>query len=177
MAKKRPVKRARGRFRSPLKGTYNFRLLRGGIVIAESKFENLITHAGWEYLASAGLANTPAVSATWHMGLINNAGSPALDLTDEMSSHAGWTEWTSYDEANRILVDWAAVGFGGASTLETDTTCDFTISASGTLYGAFIADENTKSGATGILFSEGGFSAPLNVVDNDVVQVGYTLSR
>ena len=94
-----------------------------------------------------------------------------------MSGHPGWTEWTSYDEANRITIDWAAVAAGGPSTLETDTTCNFTISATGTLYGGFIADENTKSGATGILFAQGGFSAPLNVQDDDVVQVGYSLAR
>lgn len=109
---------------------------------------------------------TPAgsPSSNWYIGLIDNGGS--VSENDTMSSHAGWSEFTNYDEATRPAIAFSAASAGNKST---SAASSFTINATGEVDGAFIVNQNTKSGTTGIVFSAGTFTgAP--------VASGYTLN-
>src|SRR5690554_1491510 len=59
--------------------------------------DNIVVTAGLNKVLDATF-KTGLSTPAWYVGL-KNTGSPAAG--DTMSSHAGWTENTSYDEANR----------------------------------------------------------------------------
>lgn len=98
----------------------------------------------------------------WYVGLIDNTSFTALAAADTMSSHAGWQELASYSEATRPL--WTPNSATGGAISHTDTI-DFSINASATVKGTFITSVNTKSGATGILWST-GLMASANAMSN-----------
>jgi hypothetical protein len=90
-----------------------------------------------------------------------------------MASHAGWTEAVPYSNANRP--QWTC-GAAATRAITNASTVDFTINASATLKGLFITTDNTKSGATGTMWSEAAFSSTVTVANGDTLKVTYTLS-
>lgn len=135
--------------------------------------KNLIVNAGLNYLLDAGLSGgTPVTS--WFLGL--TAGSPTIAAGNTMGSHAGWTEVTAYDEANRQA--WSEAGPSSQSISNSGSPAVFTISANGTTIGGlFLTSSNTKGGTTGTLFSAAAFSAGNKLLDdNDTLTVTYTAS-
>ena len=94
---------------------------------------------------------------------------------DTMSSHAGWTEVTDYDEASRQTLSLGSVSAGSVNNSASKAV--FTISATVTVGGAFVVSNSTKSGTTGTLLGIGAFSGGnRSVVDNDVINVTVTAS-
>ena len=91
-----------------------------------------------------------------------------------MASHAGWAEFVTYDEAVRQT--WTATAAASQAITGTAVS-EFTIGtvASQSLQGVFVTDSNSKSGATGFLWSTALFSSPAPVVTGDVFRVTYTL--
>lgn len=147
---------------------------RKGVKIAEYKIENDVTNVGKNAIFDAFFNEASQVAqADWAIGLVNNSGWTAFAAADTMSSHAGWTEWTSYDEATR-----QAWGPGAASgqAVTNATAATFTISASGTLKGLFITSSNTKGGTAGLLWATAAFTSTVAVEDNDELKVTYTVS-
>jgi len=116
---------------------------------------------------------TQVANNSWFIGLISNSGYSALAAADTMSSHAGWTEFTGYSEANRV-----AWGSGTATTQSTTnaSAATFSINASGTVKGVFITTQNTKGGTTGTLWATALFSADVAVTNGDELRVTYTVS-
>ena len=121
-----------------------------------------------------------AYTATWYLGIITGPGSGnTYAAGDTMSSHAGWTENTSYSQSTR-----PACSFGTASTANpsvisnTSSAATFSINGTATIAGAFLTSNNTKGGATGTLFSAANFSSPGDraVVSGDTLTVTYTFS-
>ena len=133
---------------------------------------NLVVNAGLNYALDASLSGgTPITS--WYVGLIND--SPTIAAANTMSSHAGWTEFTAYDEAARQA--WTEAGPSSQSITNSASTADFTISTnSSVIAGAFLTSDNTKSGTSGTLFAAAAFSADKNADDGDTLSVTYTLS-
>jgi hypothetical protein len=110
-------------------------------------------------------------TALWYLGLVNSGGTFAAG--DTMASHAGWTENTGYSAATRPAPSWGAASAGAKST----TATAFSINASGTIGGAFMTNNNTKGGTTGILYSAGNFSGGnRTVASGDTLNVTYTAS-
>ena len=155
-----------------LSGKYRLEHYRDGKLIDVDEFKNGIVTVGKNYLLDAGFRNQTQITA-WYFGLINNSGFSALSAADTMSSHTGWTECTDYDEANRPT--WSP-GAASSGSITNSTPVDFTMNATVTLYGAFIASVNTKGGTSGTLWSTGAFSTTKPVADNDVVKLVYTLN-
>ena len=119
-------------------------------------------------------------TAAWYLGLITGPGSGnTYAAGDTMSSHAGWTENTSYSQSTR-----PACSFGTASTANpsvisnSSSTATFSINGTATIAGAFLVNNNTKGGTTGTLFSAANFSSPGDraVVSGDTLTVTYTFS-
>ena len=142
-----------------------------GVEKWRDSIDNIVVNAGLDYLLDAGLSAGSAIT-TWYLGLLS--ATPTVAAGDTMASHAGWTEVTAYDEANRVT--WADGGVSGQSVSNTATPADFTISTNGTdIGGAFLTSSNTKSGSTGTLYAAGAFTAGnKSLDDNDTIEVTFT---
>lgn len=155
-------------------GQYKIQQIRNGVKIAEQEFKNLITTVGKNHILNDVFASGTSV-ATWYIGLIDNSPAPTLSPSDTASSHSGWSEFTDYDEATREEYVDDTVSGGSISTA-SGSEAEFTINASGTLYGIFIISDNTISGTAGVLLSEASLSETLDVIDDDVIKITYTLT-
>lgn len=120
------------------------------------------------------VSDTQILTAAWCAGLIDNSGFSALAAADTMSSHSGWSEFTGYSQTTRVA--WGPSS-STAQLLTNGTLMTFDISASGTLYGAFITSDNTKSGTSGTLWSTGAFPSTIPVTGGtDSIRLSYNLS-
>lgn len=134
---------------------------------------NGIVDEGIEHLLDVGFHGASQVG-TWYIGLVDNSGWTAFDDEDTLSSHAGWTESTSYTEANRVEWDEDAAA---SRAISNSTTANFSINATGNLKGIFISSNNVKStGNTGTLWSTAAFSSVVATANGDTLKVTYTIS-
>jgi hypothetical protein len=149
----------------------------------EDGFNNLVTTAGKNALLNTYLGAT-AVSVgttTWYMGLIAANGYSAVAAADTLSSHSGWKESGAnnarapgYSQATRRLITFAASSSGSKAT---SNAVIFSITVDGTVKGAFIANNATKAGSTGTLYSAGLFTGGDKVITNgDTLNITYTAS-
>lgn len=135
------------------------------------KEENLITTIGMNTMLDNHFSAS-GYTAAWYMGLIDNSGFSAVAAANTMSSHAGWTESTAYDNATRIAAAWSAAS-GGSKSLSA--ALGFLINATVTLNGGFLTTVSTKGGTTGILGNATSFTGGNRAaVDGDTVNVSYT---
>lgn len=112
-------------------------------------------------------------TTTWYLGLIDGAVAPTYSVTDQMSSHTGWTENTTYSNATRPTATFTTTATSSISTAATA----FNINGTATIAGAFMVNQNTKGGTTGTLYSAGNFSAGnRSVLNGDTLNVTYTAS-
>lgn len=151
--------------------TYHFecRDKDGNLKWADS-FTNLVTTQGKNYILGTGAASAIAK----YLGLVDGGSAPTFAAADVLSSHAGWTENTGYSNAARITISWAAASAG---SMATSAAATFNINATGTIAGAFSADNSTKGGTTGNLYSEGSFTGGnKSVASGDTLNVSLTFS-
>lgn len=138
--------------------------------------DNLVVNVGLQDMNTKYFTGS-SYSATWYLGLITGPG-VTTSATDTMSSH-GWTEFTGYSQATRVTCSFGAATSANPSVISNSgSPAAFSINATGTVGGAFLTSNNTKSGTTGILFSEKAFSSPgdRSVVNGDTLTVTYTFS-
>lgn len=133
-------------------------------------FKNLVVTVGKNFMLDETFAGT-TYTAAWYLGLVDGTSSPTYNAADTMSSHAGWTEFTSYSESTRPQPTWSAASAGSKAT----TATSFSISGSGTVAGAFMTTGSAKSGTAGTLYSAGNFSGgSRTVASGDTLNVTYT---
>lgn len=154
-----------------LKGKLHLQLIRNGSVILDFDINNLVTNEGKNDILEVAF-NGGAQHSSWYFGIIDSAGFSANVVGDTMASHAGWAEWTNYDEATRQ--EWGT-GAASGQSITNAAPATFTINAAGTLHGAFITSSSVKGDATGVLWSTILFSAAIPVVDNDELKLTYTV--
>jgi hypothetical protein len=133
-----------------------------GIKIWETPIFNVITEEGLNTVLDRMFKTATPATPTWYIGLVNNSPAPTYAYADIMTSHAGWTEWTSYSQAARQTYSPGTIDNGVVSNVASKAT--FSISASGTLDGAFICSNSTKGGTSGVLFAAGPFATGDKVV-------------
>jgi hypothetical protein len=98
-----------------------------------------------------------AKATAFYIGLVNGPGaSNTYAAGDTMSAHAGWTESVPYSDSTRPVSTFGSAA--GQAISNSSTPASFTINATATLAGCFLATVNTKSGTTGILVGVGNFS-------------------
>lgn len=139
--------------------------------------DNLVVNVGLQDMNDKYFTGS-SYSATWYLGLITGPG-VTTSATDTMSSHAGWTEFTGYSNSTRPACSFGSATSANPSVISNSgSTAVYTINATGTVGGAFLTSNSTKSGTTGILFSEKAFSSPgdRSVVNGDTLTVTYTFS-
>jgi hypothetical protein len=156
---------------SPFQGAYKLVCLNpDGSVAWEESFPNGQTTAGLTHALATELGGGTQIT-TWFVGLISATGFTGLNVADTTSSHTGWQEVTSYNEATRP--QWSpGAAAGGAIT--GPTANGFTLNASGTALGAFLCSSSTKGGSSGVLWAHGEFSQPRQYVPGQVLQGAYT---
>ena len=143
---------------------------------AESK--NLVVNVGLQYMAGTALTSVTQIT-TWYVGLYGAGASNTPAAGDTMSSHAGWTENTTYSNATRVTATFATATTGNPSVVtNTASPSVFNINGTTTIGGAFLTSSSTKGGTTGTLFSAADFGSPgdRSVVSGDTLSVTYTFS-
>jgi hypothetical protein len=150
----------------------------------EETFKNLVVNVGKADLLNKYFAGT-SYTAAWYLGLVDGGTSPTYNAADTMASHAGWVENTGYSQATRPAAAFGAAsasgggaGSAGTGTIATSATA-FSINSvvlpSGTIAGAFLTSNSTKSGTTGTLYSAGSFTTGnRTVLSGDTLNVTYT---
>jgi len=133
--------------------------------------ENLVVNEGLDDLLDKYFKGS-SYTAAHYVGLTD--GTPTVAAADTMASHAGWSEVTAYDEANRPSFTPGSVS--GQSVDNSASKATFTISTnSTTIGGCFLTTDNTKSGTSGTLYGAGAFSAGDKTLDdNDTLEVTVT---
>lgn len=134
--------------------------------------KNLVVTVGKNYMLDQTFTGS-SYTAAWYMGLVDGATSPTYAAGNTMSSHSGWTEFTDYSASTRPAPSWGSASSGSKAT----TATAYSISGTGTVAGAFMTTDSTKSGTTGTLFSAGNFSGGSRAVaSGDTLNVTYTAS-
>lgn len=114
---------------------------------------------------------TSPAQANQFVGLIDD--SPTVAAADTMATQAGWTEAVPYSESVRQEIDWGSESSQSCSN--TASKASFSINAGDTVGGAFLCDDNTKSGSSGTLIGAAVFSGGDKVVaDGDTLNVTVT---
>jgi len=135
-------------------------------------FDNTVVTVGKALLLNVMFASGSA-SASWYLGLVNGATTPAYDVGDTMASHGGWTETVPYSNATRPQATFTATSTNSIAA----AAATFNINGSATVAGAFLVNNSTKSGTTGTLYSAGNFSTgSRSVLNGDTLNVTYTAS-
>jgi hypothetical protein len=132
-------------------------------------FENLVVTVGRNHYLDATL-KTGVTSPLWYVGLKNATAAVAADT---MSSKV-WTELVPYSNATRPQYITGTIGSGSVNN--SGSTATFNINATATIGGAFLVNNNTKSGTTGILLGAGEFTTPRSVLSGDTLNVTVTCS-
>lgn len=145
----------------------------------EHEEHNLVVNVGLQDM-NAKYFSGSTYTAAWYLGLWGAAASNSPAAGDTMSSHAGWTEFTNYSQSTRPQVTFGTATTANPSVISNSASpATFTISGGGgTVGGAFLTSNNTKSGTTGILFSGSDFTSPGDraTVAGDTLTVTYTFS-
>ena len=144
--------------------------------VAESK--NLVVNVGLQYMAGVALTSTAQITS-WYVGLYGAGASNTPAASDTMSSHAGWTENTTYSNATRVAATFAAATNANPSVVTNSASkAQFDINGTTTIGGAFLTSGSAKGGTTGTLFSAADFASPgdRSVVNGDILLVTYTFS-
>jgi len=159
--------------RLPLKGRFQIQHVRNGLLLATYDADNGVVDVGVNRIFNEYFRNGTSSSA-FYLGIINNASFSALSASDTMASHAGWIEFTGYDQSTRVA--WGPDAAASRS-ITNSTPAQFDITGSATLYGLFVVDNSTKSGTSGNLWSTAAFnSGTVSVTNGDVLKITYSLS-
>jgi len=159
----------------------------GGIFTAEcfdkhgnlkwvEKGENLVTNEGLDHILDAVLHAATQIT-TWYCALFET---DTTILATHTYAVPGYTESTAYDEATRPEYEEAAAS--SQSITNSANKATFTISGTKTIYGASIVgggtDGDTKGDAAGggTLLAAAKFGSSRAVVDDDVINLTYTIS-
>lgn len=117
-----------------------------------------------------------AQASAFYSGLIKGGSTFTDGLSDDdtIASHAGWQEFTTYDESTRQL--WTP-GTVSSGLISNPTRMKVTISSGGggIIKGAFMVTESTKGGTTGLLVAHGLWDTDEDetVVEGESFEWGY----
>ena len=139
-------------------------------------FPNLVVNVGLQLMNSTFFTGA-GYTAAWYLGLITGPGSgTTFAASDTMLSHGGWSEDTTYSNANRPTVTFGSPSLADPSVIASTPT-SFTINGTTTIAGAFLTTNNTKGGTSGTLFSASDFTGGDRLLQSgDTLNVTYTFS-
>lgn len=136
-------------------------------------FRNTVLTAGKNDLLTNYFKGS-AYTAAFFVGLVDNASFSAISAADTMASHAGWVEAVPYSNSTRPAL---TLGTPSAGSVDNSASkASYTINATATINGAFVATNSTKSGTSGVGYSAGSFGATRSVASGDTLNVQVTLT-
>jgi hypothetical protein len=133
----------------------------------EDGFENIVVTVGRNHYLDATL-KTGVTSPLWYVGLKNTTAAVAGDT---MSSK-GFTELVPYSDATRPQFVTGTISAGSVDNSASKAV--FNINGTATIGGAFLVNNNTKSGTTGILLGAGEFGSSRSVLNGDTLNITVT---
>lgn len=128
--------------------------------------DNLITTVGLNYILDTAFHAGTAVT-TWYIGL---KGSGTAVAADTLSSHGSWTEAAGYSGTRK---EWTE-GASSSGSMTNSSAVDFSINATATVAGAFLA--SATSGTTGTLYGVVDFASARSVLSGDTLQITVTIT-
>jgi hypothetical protein len=140
--------------------------------------ENLVVNVGLQDMNTKYFSGS-SYTAAWYIGLYGAGASNTPAAGDTMSSHAGWTENTTYSNATRPQAVFGTATTANPSVISNSASVAvFNINGTTTVGGAFLVSNSTKGGSTGTLFSASDFQSPGDraVVNGDTLNVTYQFS-
>ena len=144
---------------------------------------NLTTNVGRQSLLNSYFANTGGGAVVMGLGGANGSATFTPAYTDTQSSHPGWYEVGGANaptySGTRKTPSFSSATSANPSVLSTSAAVVFSMTSSGTVYGAFIniGGSTAIDNTTGTLFSIGQFTAgSKTVTSGDTINVTYTLS-
>ena len=157
-------------------GQFIAECFRDGKLIWTEKTNNIITNEGLNHILDVILHGSTQIT-TWYCVLAESDTNAAAGMTYAVPVY---TETTAYDEATRPAYVEAAAN--AQSITNSANKAVFTINGTKTMYGAALVgggtDGNTKGDAAGggTLLCYAKFGSSRAVVDDDVINLTYTLS-
>jgi len=139
-------------------------------------FHNVVTNEGLDHILDVEFHAATQLT-TWYCLLFETDTTPGSGTT---YATPVFTECTAYDEANRPEYEEAAAS--SQSITNSANKATFTISDTKTIYGAALVaggtDANTKGNTAGggTMFCAAKFGSSRSVVDDDVINLTYTVS-
>ena len=169
------VGKVHNRERLELKGTWMVDHYRQDSLIAQIKIDNLIVNTGKNSILDTMFnAATQTAAASWFAGLINASGFTTIVAADTIASHAGWAELTAgYSQATRPL--WGQ-GAASGQAITNAAPIVFSMTATNTVQGLFIATVSTKGSSSGLLWAAASFPTALPVVNGDELRCTYNVA-
>lgn len=151
----------------------------------EDSFPNLVNAVGKQLMLDTLLSGTSYTTVGPFLGLISGA-SPTFAASDTMTSHGGWTEFTTYTVGGSAVRGTAT--FTSATSTGTTPTnvttkaaaaITYTITGGGgTVGGCFLVTgsgaSSTISNTSGTLYSAGAFAVAKVTTAGDTVSVTYS---
>lgn len=132
------------------------------------EFQNDVVEEGLDLILDT-VFSAQAEESPWYLGLTD--GTPTVDPTDVMSSHAGWVEVTDYTGTRK---EWVEVN-GGQSMTNAASVAVFAIDGTATVGGAFLTADT--SGTAGPLMSAGALTGgDRSVVNGDTLNLTYVFA-
>jgi hypothetical protein len=156
-----------------------------GNVKWEDQFPNLVNAVGKQLMLDTLLSGSAYTTVGPFLGLIGGA-SPTFVAADTMTSHAGWTEFTTYTvggSAVRGTASFTSATSSGTTptnvTTKAAAAITYTITgAGGTVSGCFLVTGSgavsTISSTAGTLYSAGAFAVAKVTTAGDTVSVTYS---
>ncbi len=159
-----------------LRGVFKWECYRKGKLLWTDTFHNIITNEGLNHILNVELHAATQIT-TWYCCLVETNTAAAAAMTYAVPVY---TESTAYDEATRPA--YVEAESTAKSTTNSANKATFTISATKTMYGAAIVGggsaATTKGDAAGggTLFCYALASPSRSVVDNDIINLTYTIT-
>lgn len=151
-----------------IKHSFETECFRDGQLIWKDNFDNLVVTAGLNAYIDSTLVSG-ALSPKYYAGLKYSGNVAAADT---MAAHAGWTELVPYSNATRP--QWSGGPIAAGSCNNSGAKAIFNINVSSNIFGAFLANDNTKGGTAGTLLGGGDFASPRTVDNGDTLNVTVT---
>jgi len=146
--------------------------MRGGEKIDEFLCDNIVVNEGLDHALNVILTGGTQVG-TWYLGLFEGNYTPVPTVTGATIAAAS-TETTAYTETTRQTYNDAAAS--AQSVTNSASRATFTMNATKTIFGAFLASNATRGATSGVLFSAARFSASKSVVASDQLLLTYTFN-
>lgn len=146
--------------------------IRDGQVIYREDSRNIVVNEGLNYDLAVALANGSQITA-WYVALFAGNVTPSASLTGANFT-ATTTEFTNYTESTRQV--WTPGDVANQSVDNSAAKAAFTIgTGGGSVYGAALLSAPAKSAVTGIAFAASRFSVKRDVLEGDLLNVGYAI--